>query len=1115
MKKTLIKTLVSVACAATFVVFADVLSAEATLLATLVGSEEAPPNSSATMGEAALILNADGSLTYSVTTAGFETNLLAAYVHEGAAGAAGPVLFGLLCTQDGTSCSGTSPVLGAAEKSSVAAGKTYVNLCTEAFPDGEIRGQLVPVSLVSGMEETAVDKLSGKANHVGPATSDSSAQRGDIRISGRFRVEGGLDLEASNAVIGDLLNEMDGAGELVRRRGGEPALPILLRLASYKPRTGQATYKTIGAGLHPSCRLKIKRRSQQLFDFSLQCKAADGLTIVEAPEKCSESPSPKTDLMTSFIINAADPAMVKTLQPWACLKAQVRVRETRATDGTKKPQGQARAKALSEGSNKPPVADFRARPRRGNPPLTVTLTNRSIDPEGDALAYSWDFGDGGGSTGKNPRHTYTSAGQFVVTLVVTDGQGMASKPKRETISVKENRQPQADFESAPRKGNAPLTVTFRNRSSDLDGDVVGFTWDFGDGSGSTGKNPKHTYTSAGQFVVSLVATDDQGMTSGPRRETISVEGSRRPLADFTASPRRGVVPLTVAFTNQSSDPDGKVVAFGWNFGDGSGSVEENPTHTYTRDGQFVVTLMVTDDRGMTSGVKRDTVTVDDNEPKKEESVPDEETDIRDTNRAPRADFRVSQSKGDVPLTVAFTNISSDPDGDGLAFSWTLGDGRLCTEQSPTHTYTKAGQFVVTLMVTDDRGKTSEPKRQTISAQGGPTSRPPLVGFGADPLRGGAPLTVTFTNISSDPDGGKLTFRWTFGDGGTSASENPTHTYMKPGEFAVTLMATDDSGMTSAPARGTITVEANRLPRADFRADPRNGEVPLSVAFTNRSSDPDGDTLSFRWDFGDGTGSRETDPTHIFAGEGEFAVTLTVTDDRGASSEQPKRETIEVRGKNPSDFTTQITNPYFRMSIGKKMVYEARTEDGTERIEILIPGWTKTIMGVETLVSWDRSYLNGELIEDTRDYIAQDREGNVWYFGEHVDNYVDGLLANHHGAWIGGVDGALPGIWMKANPRIGDEYRQEYYKGKAEDMGRVDGLGVRVTTAAGKYTDCVKIFEWTRLESATAYKYHCKVPGGTVLEEKDHERVELIELTEDGAIATTLPSRYAAEGVVTP
>ena len=217
--------------------------------------------------------------------------------------------------------------------------------------------------------------------------------------------------------------------------------------------------------------------------------------------------------------------------------------------------------------------------------------------------------------------------------------------------------------------------------------------------------------------------------------------------------------------------------------------------------------------------------------------------------------------------------------------------------------------------------------------------------------------------------------------------------------------------------------------------------------------------------------------------------------------------------NPSEFSSNIDNKYFSLTTGKKLVYEADTEDGKERIEILIPGWTKEVMRVETLVFWDRVYLNGELIEDTRDYVAQDKEGNVWYFGENVDNYVDGILTDHHGAWIGGVDGALPGIWMRANPKVGDKYRQEYYKGEAEDMGRVDALMVRVTTPTGTFNDCIKIFEWTPLESATAYKYHCSEIGWTALEEENNERVELIEIDLDGAKGIAVPSRYADEGVV--
>lgn len=215
--------------------------------------------------------------------------------------------------------------------------------------------------------------------------------------------------------------------------------------------------------------------------------------------------------------------------------------------------------------------------------------------------------------------------------------------------------------------------------------------------------------------------------------------------------------------------------------------------------------------------------------------------------------------------------------------------------------------------------------------------------------------------------------------------------------------------------------------------------------------------------------------------------------------------------DPSDFSTDISNKYFSMPEGKKMVYESQTDEGIERTEVIIPGWTKTVMGVKTLVFWDRVFLDDELVEDTRDYIAQDKDGNVWYFGEDVDNYEDGQIADHGGSWTGGVDGALPGIWMKADPIVGDEYRQEYYEDEAEDMARVDAVGASVSVPAGEFDDCVKIFEWTPLERSGAYKYHCSGAGATVLEEEGDERVALISLSVEERIE--LPASYASQGVV--
>ncbi len=197
--------------------------------------------------------------------------------------------------------------------------------------------------------------------------------------------------------------------------------------------------------------------------------------------------------------------------------------------------------------------------------------------------------------------------------------------------------------------------------------------------------------------------------------------------------------------------------------------------------------------------------------------------------------------------------------------------------------------------------------------------------------------------------------------------------------------------------------------------------------------------------------------------------------------------------DPATFTTKIDNPYFKLPVGKIMIFEKRTEKGLERIEITITGETRKIIGVETLVYLDREFLNGELIEETKDYIAQDKDGNVWYFGEDVDNYKDGKLKDHAGAWIAGVKGAKPGIWIKARHVVGDSYRQEYYKGEAEDMVKVVAVDLTVTTNIGVYKNCTKTYEWTPLDpESKEHKYYCPDAGGLVLVEDitNGERSEL-------------------------
>lgn len=202
--------------------------------------------------------------------------------------------------------------------------------------------------------------------------------------------------------------------------------------------------------------------------------------------------------------------------------------------------------------------------------------------------------------------------------------------------------------------------------------------------------------------------------------------------------------------------------------------------------------------------------------------------------------------------------------------------------------------------------------------------------------------------------------------------------------------------------------------------------------------------------------------------------------------------------DPAQFSSKIDNVYFKMPVGKKMIFEAKSEDGLERIEVEIINEQRTIMGVETQVYWDRVWKNGQLREETKDYLAQDKAGNVWYFGEAVDNFENGKLKDHRGAWLAGTGGALPGIWMKAAPKIGEEYRQEFLKGEAEDMGRIVSTGETVTITAGTFSGCIKTLDWSPLDGETKeQKTYCPKAGGLVLEEDlvSGERMELIEIIE--------------------
>lgn len=206
--------------------------------------------------------------------------------------------------------------------------------------------------------------------------------------------------------------------------------------------------------------------------------------------------------------------------------------------------------------------------------------------------------------------------------------------------------------------------------------------------------------------------------------------------------------------------------------------------------------------------------------------------------------------------------------------------------------------------------------------------------------------------------------------------------------------------------------------------------------------------------------------------------------------------VEIK---PEDFTTIIDNPYFTLIPGNTYHYQAQTTDGAETGTLVVTNLRREVLGVETLVVWDRVWLEGELIEETYDWYAQDYEGSVWYFGGASTEYEQGMPKSTAGSWEAGIDGAEPGIIMPAVPTVGDTYRQEFYKGEAEDEAEIISINESVTTLSGSYEGCLKTRDFTALApNLVEYKWYCTQVGQVVREESvtSGEVTELVSVESD-------------------
>jgi hypothetical protein len=230
----------------------------------------------------------------------------------------------------------------------------------------------------------------------------------------------------------------------------------------------------------------------------------------------------------------------------------------------------------------------------------------------------------------------------------------------------------------------------------------------------------------------------------------------------------------------------------------------------------------------------------------------------------------------------------------------------------------------------------------------------------------------------------------------------------------------------------------------------------------------------------------------------MVVALTVS----CATSEPERQTsaLPTGGEHveldPSEFTTDIDNPWWPMAVGSRWVYKETDDEGAnQRVEVTVTDKTKKLAnGVVARVVRDEVTEDGEPVEITDDFYAQDADGNIWYLGEETTEYEDGEAVSTEGSFEAGKDGAEAGIIMPADPRPGMTYRQEYYEGEAEDRGEIVALDAKAKVPYGSFENVLKTKDTNPLEpDVVEYKYYAKDIGLVLAEtvEGGSDREELI------------------------
>ena len=562
-------------------------------------------------------------------------------------------------------------------------------------------------------------------------------------------------------------------------------------------------------------------------------------------------------------------------------------------------------------------ASFNATPTSQCAPAVIQFTDSST---GNPTSWKWDLGNGTTSFLQNPSATYLTPGSYTVKLVVKNSAQSDSVTKTGFITV--YTLPTAQFTSTDTTGCYPLPVQFTDQSNAGSGSIATWQWDFGDGFTSTQQNPSHIYENSGNFNVTLQVTNSHGCTNTiARNQYIRINTGVR--AGFTNSSLNTCKPPVVINFQNTSTGTG-ALNYQWSFGDGNFSSATSPSYTYNSSGSFTVKLIATNSSGCS-----DTVTT--------------------TNAISVGNVKAAFSSGNDSVcmgnSISFKNTSTPSASSVL---WSFGDNTSSTLANPVKNYSLSGIYQVKMVANFGACSDSAFKIITILPQ-------PTTSFsGDDTTSCQAPLTVNFTNQSVNG----VSYQWNFGDGATSNSQNPAHTYTTAGNYNVTLITTNANGCTDTLKKNAyIKIQ---LPKITFTNLPDSGCAPFTKAFNASISSLDS-VVSYAWDFGDGTTSTIASPTHSFSSPGSYTIKLTITTAEGCTASATSTNGIVVTTPPTANFIGDPPNTCAKTVIN---FTDQSTGTSTHWLWNFGDGTTSTIENPSHIYS-DTGFFNIQLISFNR------------------------------------------------------------------------------------------------------------------------------------------------------